>query len=167
MATLEKNRSPSSGSSPGRSDPQTDLFPDAENIIEADSDPSEGYGTDTDSAPSTSLASSVRDHVFENNRRFHKFKEGRYLLPNDEPEQEREDMKHAMVVHVCDGKLHFAPLLNPQKVLDIGTGTGAWAIDSKTDIFSFRGHTCLNTGIANAANLCQWAMNIPAPRLLA
>ncbi len=102
----------------------------AENNIEADTDPSDGYETDTQSSASASLSSSVRDYVFENNRRYHKFKEGRYLLPNDEPEQEREDMKHAMILHVCDGQLHYAPLQNPQKVLDIGTGTGAWAIDS-------------------------------------
>ncbi|KAB5516968.1 S-adenosyl-L-methionine-dependent methyltransferase [Coniochaeta sp. 2T2.1] len=38
-------------------------------------------------------------------------------------------MKHAMVVSVCDGKLHFAPLSHPQRILDIGTGTGIWAID--------------------------------------
>lgn len=27
------------------------------------------------------------------------------------------------------GKLHLAPLDNPQEVLDLGTGTGIWAID--------------------------------------
>ncbi len=48
-----------------------------------------------------------------------------------EPEQEREDMKHAMVVHLCQGKLHFAPLDSPHMVLDVGTGTGIWAMDSQ------------------------------------
>lgn len=28
-----------------------------------------------------------------------------------------------------DGKLHFAPIETPSKVLDIGTGTGIWAMD--------------------------------------
>lgn len=28
-----------------------------------------------------------------------------------------------------DGKLHFAPIEAPGKVLDIGTGTGIWAMD--------------------------------------
>jgi SAM-dependent methyltransferase len=95
--------------------------------VAADDD---GYATEPEGTfASTSLSSTVRDYVFENNRRYHKYREGAYLLPNDEPEQEREDMKHAMVLHVCDGYLHFAPLENPQEVLDIGTGTGIWAID--------------------------------------
>ncbi|KAL2883730.1 hypothetical protein SGCOL_000877 [Colletotrichum sp. CLE4] len=101
-------------------------------VAEEDPDPStDGYesGTDGSSNASTSLSSSVRDYEWENKRRYHKFKQGRYLCPNDEPEQDREDMKHALVVHICDGNLHSAPLKNPQKILDIGTGTGIWAID--------------------------------------
>jgi len=113
--------------------------PQAENAIEADPDVQggdDGYETDeTGSAASTSLTSGVRDYVFENNRRYHKFREGQYLLPNDDLEQEREDMKHAMVVHVCDGKLHLAPVEEPHKILDIGTGTGIWAVDSLSSVF--------------------------------
>jgi hypothetical protein len=90
----------------------------------------EGFSDDSWSSASTSLSSSVRDYVWENNRRYHKFREGRYLVPNDEPEQEREDLKHAMIVALMDGVLHVAPLNHPQKMLDIGTGTGIWAIDS-------------------------------------
>jgi len=91
-----------------------------------------GYGSASDShtAASTSLASSVRDYAFENGRRYHKFREGRYNFPNDDVEQEREDMKHAMVKLLCQ-QLHFAPIGdNPQQILDIGTGTGIWAIES-------------------------------------
>jgi hypothetical protein len=94
-------------------------------------DEDEGVYSDAASSSSTSVSSSVRDYVFENNRRYHKYQEGRYLLPNDEPEQEREDMKHAMIVSVCDGQLHLAPVSDPQRILDIGTGTGIWAIDGK------------------------------------
>lgn len=101
--------------------------------IEADDDTASdaGYESDSASRASTSICSTVRDYEFENNRRYHRFQEGRYQFPNDEPEQEREDMKHAMIVHLCQGKLHYAPLDNPQKILDVGTGTGIWAIDSK------------------------------------
>lgn len=28
-----------------------------------------------------------------------------------------------------DGKLHLAPIVNPKRILDIGTGTGIWAIE--------------------------------------
>ncbi|OHW98352.1 hypothetical protein CSPAE12_03134 [Colletotrichum incanum] len=62
-----------------------------------------------------SLASTVRDFNFENDRRYHKFKEGRYVFPNDDAEQEREDMKHTMVVTLCGGALHSAPLENPRE----------------------------------------------------
>ncbi|WDK22659.1 methyltransferase domain-containing protein [Colletotrichum graminicola] len=115
---------------------------EAENTVEADTDDGassqasetwdEGFDgrSASNHSASTSLSNSVRDYVFENSRRYHKYMEGRYLMPNDEPEQEREDMKHAMCVNVMDGKLHCAPIENPQKVVDIGTGTGIWAIDS-------------------------------------
>jgi len=91
-----------------------------------------GYETDSVGSASTSLASSVRDYAFENGRRYHKFREGTYNFPNDDSEQDREDMKHAMMVNLLGGKLHFAPIgENPQNVLDMGTGTGIWAIESE------------------------------------
>ncbi|KAH6854984.1 S-adenosyl-L-methionine-dependent methyltransferase [Chaetomium sp. MPI-CAGE-AT-0009] len=89
----------------------------------------DGYGTDSNTTASTSLADSVRDYIFENGRRYHKFREGRYNFPNDDVEQQREDMKHAMVKMLC-GQLYFAPIgEHPHEVLDIGTGTGIWAIE--------------------------------------
>ncbi|KAK1515772.1 TAM domain methyltransferase [Colletotrichum costaricense] len=80
-----------------------------------------------------SLISNLRLFSFENKRRYHKYEEGRYMLPNDDIEQDREDMKHSMIVHVCNGALHNAPLRNPQRVLDIGTGTGIWAMEMGDD----------------------------------
>lgn len=105
----------------------------AETTIEAASDNASfdpGYETESATGASTSISSGVRDYAFEHGRRYHKYQEGRYLFPNDEPEQEREDMKHAMIVNLCGGRLHYAPLNNPHRILDIGTGTGIWAIDS-------------------------------------
>lgn len=91
-----------------------------------------GYDSDSVSSASTSAMSSVRDYMFENGRRYHRFREGSYNFPNDDVEQEREDMKHAMVKLLCSQKLHFAPIGdNPQEILDIGTGTGIWTIESK------------------------------------
>ena len=40
------------------------------------------------------------------------------------------DMQHKMWSITLDEKLHLAPIgSNPQNVLDIGTGTGIWAIE--------------------------------------
>ncbi len=39
-------------------------------------------------------------HVYENGRRYHWYQQGRYPLPNDEEEQDREDMKHAMMLEL-------------------------------------------------------------------
>ncbi|KAK3354200.1 S-adenosyl-L-methionine-dependent methyltransferase [Neurospora tetraspora] len=93
-----------------------------------------GYESDANTTCSTSLAESIRDYVYENGRRYHRFREGRYNFPNDDVEQQREDMKHAMVKMLC-GRLYYAPIGNhPQEILDIGTGTGLWCIEMG-DIF--------------------------------
>lgn len=85
-----------------------DDFEDGEDPFRDD-----GYQSDAPQSASTSLASTVYNYSFENGRRYHKFREGAYNFPNDDSEQEREDMKHAMVVNLCQ-VLHFAPLKNPQ-----------------------------------------------------
>ncbi|KAH9203451.1 S-adenosyl-L-methionine-dependent methyltransferase [Leptodontidium sp. 2 PMI_412] len=103
-----------------------------ETSTDADSDvgmSDAGYETDSIGTASTSLASSARAYALENGRRYHKFREGSYHFPNDDSEQDKEDMTHAMMVNLCQ-RLHFAPIgMNPQNILDMGTGTGIWAID--------------------------------------
>ncbi|KAG9495942.1 hypothetical protein J7337_012508 [Fusarium musae] len=49
--------------------------------------------------------------------------------PNDDEEQNRMDLVHHIYSLLLAGKLHTAPIDNPQRVLDLGTGTGIWAID--------------------------------------
>ncbi|OJJ42513.1 hypothetical protein ASPZODRAFT_1313209 [Penicilliopsis zonata CBS 506.65] len=77
----------------------------------------------------TSLRSSVLDYEYENGRRYQSYRKGEYLLPNDEDEQDRMDLLHHVYSMVLDGELNLAPVKNPQRVLDIGTGTGIWAMD--------------------------------------
>ncbi|KAH6951685.1 S-adenosyl-L-methionine-dependent methyltransferase [Fusarium avenaceum] len=77
----------------------------------------------------TSLKSSIFSYRYENGRRYHAFHEGTYLVPNDEEEQSRMDLCHHIYSLLLKGKLHTAPIESPQRVLDLGTGTGIWAID--------------------------------------
>ena len=60
----------------------------------------------------------------ENGRRYHAFREGTYVFPNDEVEQDRMDIHHEMMSKACGGKLHLAPINPAGRILDIGTGTG-------------------------------------------
>lgn len=39
------------------------------------------------------------------------------------------DIEHQNQMLQIDGKLHLSPLDHPQAILDLGTGTGIWAID--------------------------------------
>lgn len=82
------------------------------------------------STGSMSVTSTVYSHTMENGRRFQHFRHGRYPIPNDDDEMERENIKHAMLLELMDGGLYYAPIGdNPQNILDVGTGSGAWAID--------------------------------------
>jgi SAM-dependent methyltransferase len=50
-------------------------------------------------------------------------------MPNDEEEQDREGMLHDIFKKIFENRLTSTPLRNPTKILDIGTGTGEWAMD--------------------------------------
>lgn len=77
----------------------------------------------------TSLASSIRRGVEEHGRTYASFGKHQQALPQDEEEMDRNDLQHAKFIMLLGGKLHMAPILDPKKVLDLGTGTGIWAID--------------------------------------
>ncbi|KAK2782111.1 hypothetical protein FQN52_001045 [Onygenales sp. PD_12] len=76
-----------------------------------------------------SLTASVFDYEYENGRRYHAYHAGRYLMPNDDKEQDRLDMLHHIYLLCWDGELHRAPLKSVRTALDVGCGTGIWAID--------------------------------------
>jgi len=78
-----------------------------------------------------SVPLSVYDHVEEHGRTYHAYKDGKYVLPNDEREQDRLDRQHTIFKLLFEGKLAFAPTdkIALHHVLDIATGTGIWAIE--------------------------------------
>lgn len=86
--------------------------------------------SEDESTYTETLRSSLLESLRENGRGYHKYRDGQYILPEDEREQERLDMQHAMFLYSFQNKLHLAPI--DEKIsaaLDLGTGTGIWAID--------------------------------------
>ncbi|KOS19876.1 hypothetical protein ESCO_005634 [Escovopsis weberi] len=78
--------------------------------------------------------SSIFNYTFENGRRYHAFRSGQYVLPNDEQEQERLNIHHHLWRLLLGDRLFISPLpaadTNPELfILDLGTGTGIWAMD--------------------------------------
>ncbi|CAZ85279.1 unnamed protein product [Tuber melanosporum] len=100
------------------------------------SDIDSGFGASiarTENSYSMIAGSGIHPYVYENGRRYQVYREGVYMLPNDAQEIERLDHFHRIFLALLDGKLFIAPLGQDghrvRNVLDIGTGTGTWAIE--------------------------------------
>lgn len=90
-----------------------------------DSAYAESVKTDT-----TSLRSWLLENRIENGRTYHFYKDGSYWGANDEAALEHLDIGHALYTKTFGNKLFLAPIVpEPQQILDLGTGTGIWAID--------------------------------------
>jgi SAM-dependent methyltransferase len=108
----------------GESSSPAPLSPVVASPMAPDSQPSDDDGSDMQS-----LTDSVTDYPVEWGRTYHRYKEDSYLYPNDPEERERMNLMLACMKRLHHGKLFLSPVKNPEKVLDIGTGTGLWAID--------------------------------------
>ncbi|KAH8602185.1 putative Trans-aconitate 2-methyltransferase [Bisporella sp. PMI_857] len=79
------------------------------------------------------LSQSVTDSVYEfpkeNGRSYHGYRAGTYYFPNDPTERDRYDFQYEILKYTFQDRNYFAPLENPKTILDIGTGTGQWAIE--------------------------------------
>jgi SAM-dependent methyltransferase len=95
--------------------------------------------SDTDSAVGTlgaasstgSLASSIYEYRVLHGRTYnHVRSESEYWAPNDERQNTGLELMHNALTMMLNDQLYLAPIGdNPQRVLDVGTGTGCWAMD--------------------------------------
>ncbi|OLN96465.1 hypothetical protein CCHL11_00865 [Colletotrichum chlorophyti] len=76
------------------------------------------------------LHPSIMNYRRENGRTYHRLSDGNYHLPNDSLEQERLDIANHLWTLFWDGEPCLCPKnRGARRVLDIGTGTGIWAMD--------------------------------------
>ncbi|KAK7398199.1 hypothetical protein QQX98_012428 [Neonectria punicea] len=112
-------------------EPHADILA-PETTEDGETDHDSFVGEDPESS-TRSLSSSIYNYRQENGRTYHKYQDGKYNLPNDDLEQERLDLQHHLFLLTFDDKLGLAPPNDPDSnvnhVLDLGTGTGLWAID--------------------------------------
>jgi SAM-dependent methyltransferase len=90
-----------------------------------------GIDDNSDTSSATSLTSHQLVFPEEHGRTYHAYYAGIYPYPNDEREQNRLDMQHHLFSLTFSRKLCLAPIHRRKlnRVLDVGTGTGLWAID--------------------------------------
>ncbi|KAI7368279.1 hypothetical protein KC354_g2778 [Hortaea werneckii] len=120
--------------------PRTDIFRGL--VVDSDPDRDSAYGDSDSSSLTTSLNSAVTDYKYEHGRRYHAYQEGKYVLPNDDAEIQRLELQHRIWQISLSGRLNSAPISeNVSSCLDIGCGTGAWAIE-----FADRHPRCQVTG---------------------
>ncbi|KAH6898135.1 S-adenosyl-L-methionine-dependent methyltransferase [Thelonectria olida] len=96
--------------------------------VDSDSDADSALGSVASST--TSLSESILDYRRLHGRTYQNIKTTEYWGPNDEQQNNGLDMIHNALLMTLDNELFFAPIGdNPGRVLDVGTGTGIWAID--------------------------------------
>ncbi|SCB65004.1 unnamed protein product [Fusarium graminearum] len=87
--------------------------------IEPDTDSDSSYTKSIEVTDTESLKSSIIEYKWVHGRRFHAYGDGTYWGANDDRQQEAEDL---MQVTISTSHIQH-------NILDVGCGTGIWAID--------------------------------------
>ncbi|RBR24860.1 uncharacterized protein FIESC28_02350 [Fusarium coffeatum] len=119
---------------PGSPHGETGLLPPEHwaALPEEDNDRGDAESTISDNASSTgSLSSSILEYRTIHGRSYHSDRgNADYWGPTDETSQEAMDINHQVLTLLMGDKLYLAPISeNIQAAVDIGTGTGIWAIE--------------------------------------
>lgn len=113
--------------------------------------------SDPHATDGASLTSSIFGYTYENGRRYHAYREGSYLLPNDAEEQDRLDLQHHIYRLQLGGALHLAPLRsNIKRVLDFGTGMVRLPPDSIMARRSCSSHRNWHLGHRFRRSICEY-----------
>ncbi|KAK3493031.1 S-adenosyl-L-methionine-dependent methyltransferase [Neurospora hispaniola] len=80
-----------------------------------------------------SVTASIFEYRDVHGRLYQASKTTEYIFPVDEQHLQGYDLAHEYMLILFSNKLYLAPISNPQAILDIGTGTGNWAIDIATE----------------------------------
>ncbi|RSL85745.1 hypothetical protein CDV31_016520 [Fusarium ambrosium] len=107
---------------------------DTQHVIEPEThDDSDSVITSDALSSTASLTASILEYRTIHGRTFHSQRgpgNAEYWAPNDDQHNTSMDIQHHVWTLLLDDKLHLAPLPEQVgKVLDVGTGTGIWAID--------------------------------------
>ncbi|KAH6950068.1 S-adenosyl-L-methionine-dependent methyltransferase [Fusarium avenaceum] len=107
---------------------QNEMVP-ADDFEQDDTDSS--LGSDTESS-TASVSASILEYRRRQGRTYHSDKfTSNYFLPNDDQQVESMDLTHHYLTLLLDGQLFLPPLETDsiKRVLDVGTGSGIWAIE--------------------------------------
>jgi SAM-dependent methyltransferase len=99
-------------------------------IITVDNSSDEGYAASDTTSYISSIATNIRKGIVENGRVYSNYGKNMYGMPMDDQELDRNDFQHYKWLLLLEGKLFLAPIPDSvQWILDLGTGTGIWAIE--------------------------------------
>jgi ubiquinone/menaquinone biosynthesis C-methylase UbiE len=95
-----------------------------------DNDGDSAIGTIGHESSTASLSESIFQYRRLHGRTYQSTDTTEYWAPNDTQQNEGLDLIHHALLKLFDDKLYLAPIgENPHRVLDLGTGTGIWAMD--------------------------------------